>query len=66
MELHVQGMHCKSCKMLVEDELEEIGATDVTITLVDGKNRGTVRCNHEDKQRVINAIQSAGDYTVTE
>ncbi len=36
-KLNVQGMHCKSCEMLLTDSLSEIdGITDVSVSVKDG------------------------------
>lgn len=44
-KLKVSGMHCKSCEMLIKDELEEIpGVTEVEASLKDGY----VLVSHED------------------
>ena len=37
IELRVEGMHCKSCEMLISDELEENGATNIKIDHKTGK-----------------------------
>lgn len=28
--MKVKGMHCKSCEMIIEDALEDAGATNIT------------------------------------
>ena len=37
VELNVEGMHCKSCEMLISDELEENGAKNIKIDHKTGK-----------------------------
>ena len=63
-ELTVKGMHCKSCKMLIEDELEDLGAQDVEVTMDDSAQEGKVRFDHDDPQAVADAIEALGDYEV--
>ena len=57
----VKGMHCKSCAMLVQDAVEEIGATDVKITIDEKKNEGVVTLAYAGKrENIIRAIESEG------
>ncbi len=56
----VKGMHCKSCKMLIEDALTDIGAKDIAITVDEKKQIGTVSCTHESKSKVLDAIKKEG------
>lgn len=62
--LTVKGMHCKSCKMLIEDELEDLGAENVNVSVDETTQTGTVRCEYPDKDVVVKAIQELGEYTV--
>ncbi|WP_256363269.1 cation transporter [Streptomyces sp. TRM70350] len=63
--LLVEGMHCSSCGLLIDDELEDIpgvrfAATDVKT------GRTTVRLEegaHVDTAALVAAVQQAGDYT---
>lgn len=59
--LNVEGMHCKSCVMLVKDALEEKGAKNVNVKL-DGKTKkAIVSCEYEgDKIDIINTIKKEG------
>ena len=54
--LNVDGMHCKSCEMLVGDELEENGATNV---VVDHK-KGIVKFDNMEKDKAIEIIKKEG------
>jgi copper chaperone CopZ len=42
LNLKVKGMHCKSCKMLVEETLLDIGVKDISISIDEKKQLGTV------------------------
>ena len=35
--LNIKGMHCKSCEMLIKDELEEMGVKEIEINHKTGK-----------------------------
>lgn len=62
--LEVEGMHCNSCGLLIDDELEDIAgvrsaSTDLrsgrsTIRLEEGADVGT--------DVLVAAVQNAGDY----
>jgi copper chaperone CopZ len=58
---NVEGMHCKSCVMLVQDSLDDIGAKDVKIGLDEKSKTAVVSCDYEgDKMDVINTIKKEG------
>jgi copper chaperone CopZ len=59
--LKVKGMHCKSCAMLIEDSLTDIGATDVKIDVAKGLVALT---SDKDKKIIVKAIEDAGEYKV--
>jgi len=63
IKLAVNGMHCNSCKMLIQDELEDLGAKNIKITLDEANQKGTVECEIADKSAAIKAIEALGDYT---
>jgi len=59
--LKVKGMHCKSCAMLIEDSLTEIGATEVKVDV----SKGIVSLSSDkDKKTITQAIENAGEYKV--
>ena len=61
IKLNVEGMHCKSCSMLVEDDLCEIGAKDIRISLDEADKKAVVECSYDgDKMDVVNAIKKEG------
>ena len=63
ISLIVKGMHCKSCKMLVEDALLDIGAKDIDVSVDEKKQIGKISCDFPDKNKVVDAIEKEG-YTV--
>jgi copper chaperone CopZ len=65
LKLTVDGMHCRSCVMLVQDELEDLGANNVSVKLDELSKKGTVSLV-TDKSRadIIKAIESLGEYKV--
>ncbi|MDP3639678.1 MAG: heavy metal-associated domain-containing protein [Nanoarchaeota archaeon] len=62
--LTVKGMHCPSCKMLIEDVCSEVaGVQSCTLEMKSGK----LVIEHEagfDVKKVKREIEKAGDYTV--
>lgn len=58
--LQVKGMHCKSCKIIVEEALQDIGAKNISISIDEKKQMGSVNAEHEDKKKVIAAIEGEG------
>lgn len=59
IELKVTGMHCKSCEVLISDELKDIGATAIKIDFKTGSATFNVN-NNVDDNKVINAVKNAG------
>lgn len=60
INLEVGGMHCKSCKMLVEDALKELGAKEIKIELDEKRKAGKVSCDFSDREKVVKAIEVEG------
>ena len=49
--------------MLIEDELEDLGATKIKVTVNEKKQEATVNCDIDiPKKKVIAAINALGDY----
>lgn len=63
--LEVEGMHCASCGLSIDDELEEVpGVRSVGTDVRSG--RSTVRLEEGadvDTDALVAAVQRAGDYT---
>jgi copper chaperone CopZ len=65
LKFTMKGTHCKSCKMLIEDVLEEMNIKVVSIEINEAKKEGRLIVNTEvDPQKIIDTIQAEGDYTV--
>ncbi|MEK6921577.1 MAG: heavy-metal-associated domain-containing protein [Nanoarchaeota archaeon] len=61
INLNIEGVHCKSCKMVIEDNLQELGAKNVHVTVDEKTQKGTVACEYsKDKIDVVNAIKKEG------
>ncbi len=61
IQLKIEGVHCNSCKMVIEDNLQELGATNIHVTVNEKKQTGTVSCDYnKDKMDIINAIKKEG------
>ncbi|MEK6967565.1 MAG: heavy metal-associated domain-containing protein [Nanoarchaeota archaeon] len=43
----VKGMHCKSCEILINDNLEELGASNIKIKVDIQKQIGVVNCDSD-------------------
>lgn len=58
--VHIKGMHCRSCELLIEDELMKIACVRKAVV---SQKTGTAEIsytNHLNQQAVENAIQAAG------
>lgn len=63
--LTVEGMHCKSCKMLITEALEDAGAKNVAVTVDEKKQTGTVTLESTlPKNELKKIIEAEGEYTV--
>jgi copper chaperone CopZ len=58
-KLTVKGMHCKSCKMLVEDSLSENGISNIKIDLDEKKQMASVAFDG-DAQKAKALIEAEG------
>lgn len=62
--LQIEGMHCNSCGLLIDDELEDILGVSSSSTDVRA-GRTTVRLEEGatlDADALVAAVQRAGDY----
>ena len=63
--LEVEGMHCSSCGLSIDDELEEVPGVRSARTDV-RSGRSTIRLEETvtvDTEALVAAVQRAGDYT---
>ncbi|GLV95103.1 MULTISPECIES: cation transporter [Streptomyces] len=65
VELLIEGMHCTSCGLLIDDELEDLpGVRSASTDTRTG--RSIVRLEegaHVDSATLVAAVEGAGDYT---
>jgi copper chaperone CopZ len=63
--LTVNGMHCKSCVMLVTEALEDAGAKNVSVQLNEKEQTGVITLESSlTKKELTVAIEAEGDYVV--
>ncbi|MET8326201.1 cation transporter [Streptomyces sp. NPDC005181] len=65
--LKIEGMHCSSCGLLIDDELEEVPGVRSSRTDV-RKSRSIIHLTGEgsaDHATLIGAVERAGDYKAT-
>ncbi len=63
--LTVKGMHCNSCKLLITEALEDSGAKNVSVSLDEKKQVGTVTVDSPlTKTELKKLIEKEGDYKV--
>lgn len=61
IQLAIEGVHCKSCKMIIEENLQELGAKKIAVTVDEKTQKGTVACDYSgDKMDIVNAIKKEG------
>ena len=61
IHLNIEGVHCKSCKMVIEDNLQELGAKEIHVTVDEKKKTGTVTCEYDgDPINIVNSIKKEG------
>lgn len=61
IDLTVNGMHCNSCKMIVTENLEELGAKNISIDLDEKKQVAKVSLDYSgDRKNVISSIEKEG------
>lgn len=60
INLKVEGMHCKSCIMIIEDSLNDIGAKNIKVSLDEKKKIGSVLCEFSDRNKIVKAIEAEG------
>jgi copper chaperone len=55
INIKIKGMHCKSCEMLIKDELEELGAKEIGIDYKTGK----VSLTFDESKLKLDTIKTA-------
>jgi copper chaperone CopZ len=65
VKFYIKGTHCKSCKMLITDVLEDLGVTIKSFDMDEGKKESNLVVDTDiESQKIIDMIQSEGEYTV--
>ena len=66
VELEIQGMHCASCGLLIDDELEDlVGVRSATTDMRAGRSVVLLEEGAAmDSEALVAAVAAAGDYTV--
>ena len=59
-EFKVKGMHCKSCEMLINDSLEDLGVNSVTSSHEKGRVKGDLKENKINEDKIIEVIKEEG------
>ncbi|MBS3142404.1 heavy-metal-associated domain-containing protein [Candidatus Woesearchaeota archaeon] len=60
MELTVKGMHCNSCKIIITEALEDLGAKNVKVSVDEKKQIGRVAFENLDQAQAVIAIKNEG------
>ncbi len=64
-KLKVDGMHCRSCVMLIQEELADLGAKDIRVEHKEGQKSGSVSLKTDKpKSTIVAAIEALGEYKV--
>ena len=65
MKLKIEGMHCKSCRMLIEDVLGDEGIIPLHFEMNTNTQEGILDLNTEKSEDEIKKlIEDEGDYKV--
>lgn len=65
IKLAIKGTHCKACKMLIEDILEDMNIEIVSLSIDEARKEGVLVVKTEvEPQKIIEAIQAEGEYTL--
>jgi len=65
MKFEISGMHCDSCKMLIEDVLEDMDIGIKSLNVDKDSQKGTLEVDTDrTPEDIIKAIQDEGDYKV--
>lgn len=60
LTLKVEGMHCKSCKMIIEDNLEELGVEKSDVSDESGEVKVTFDESKVNEEQIKKAIEKDG------
>ena len=61
INLKVNGMHCNSCKIIVRENLEELGAKNISINLDEKKKSAKISLDYSgNKEDIVKVIEKEG------
>ena len=60
LNLKVEGMHCKSCEVIITEELEDAGAKDVKVSASKGTVSATIDEKKVSEAKVKQLIEKEG------
>lgn len=65
MKIEIKGIHCKSCKMLIEDVMDDLEADVKSFTVDEKKQVGKLEIeSSKSPEEIKKAIEVEGEYTV--
>ena len=66
IKLKINGMHCKSCKMLIEDVMEDLNSKVISFDVDDVKQIGILEIKSDASFDSLKyAIEKEGEYEVS-
>lgn len=60
MEFNVEGMHCRSCGTIIEENLKDIGVNDVKVLVDKGKVVVSLKDDSISADKIRQAIEKDG------
>ena len=60
LNLKVEGMHCKSCEVIITEELDDAGAKDVKVSASKGTVSATIDEKKVSEAKVKQLIEKEG------
>lgn len=63
--LEIKGMHCGSCKVLIEDVCKDIEGVTSCVVDVQGESAVVEHDSSVDTEKLVTEVSSLGDYKVT-
>ena len=60
IKLKINGVHCNSCKIVLTEALQDIGAQNINVRIDTAKKLGDISCDYNDEKKVVDAINNEG------
>jgi len=64
MKFKIKGMHCKSCKMLIEDVLDDLNVDIISFSFDESRQEGILEVTGGSEDKIVSSIKAEGDYEV--